>query len=70
MEASCTVQTLRSSCKFFSESDKKELAKAISKNQMSDPGPSWPSCLGLKFGIMKPLLKINYRLHKYANAMV
>ena len=45
MEASCTVQTLRNSCKFFSESDKKNLAKAISKNQVSDPGPSWPSCL-------------------------
>ena len=44
MEASCTVQTLRNSCKFFYESDKKKLAKAISKNQVSDPGPSWPSC--------------------------
>ena len=44
MEASCTVQTLRNSCKFFSESDKKKLARAISKNQVSDPGPSWPSC--------------------------
>ena len=45
MEASCTVQTLRNSCKFFSESDKKKLAKAISKNQVRDRGPSWPSCL-------------------------
>ena len=45
MEASCTVQTKRNSCKFFSESDnKKILARAISKNQVSDPGPSWPSC--------------------------
>ena len=44
MEASCTVQTLRNSCKFFSESDIKKLARAISKNQVSDPGPSWPSC--------------------------
>ena len=44
MEASCTVQTLRNSCKFFSESDKKKLARAISQNQVSDPGPSWPSC--------------------------
>ena len=43
MEASCTVQTLRNCCKFFSESDKKKLARAISKNQVSDPGPSWPS---------------------------
>ena len=31
--------------KFFSESDKKKLARAISKNQVSDPGPSWLSCL-------------------------
>ena len=23
---------------------KKKLARAISKNQVSDPGPSWPSC--------------------------
>ena len=44
MEASCTVQTLRNSCKFLSESDKKKLAREISKNQVSDPGPSWPSC--------------------------
>ena len=50
MEASCTVQTLRNSCKFFSESDKERLAKAISKNQVSDPGPSWPSCLCLMVG--------------------
>ena len=28
-----------------SENDKKKMARAISKNQMSDPGPSWPSCL-------------------------
>ena len=35
----------RNSCKFFSESDQKKLARAISKNQVSDPGPSWPSCL-------------------------
>ena len=27
MEASCTVQTLRNSCKFFSESDKKKKKK-------------------------------------------
>ena len=45
MEASCTVQTERNSCKFFSENDKKKMAGAISKNQVSDPGPSWPSCL-------------------------
>ena len=43
MEASCTVQTIRNSCKFFSESDKKKMARGISKNQGSDPGPSWPS---------------------------
>ena len=56
MEASCTVQTLRNSCKFFFESDKKKLARAISKNQVSDPrpswpiqGPSWPSCFFLFF---------------------
>ena len=49
MEASCTVQTLRNSCKFFSKSDKKKLARAISKDQVSDPGPSWPSCLFLGF---------------------
>ena len=24
---------------------KKIMARAISKNQVSDPGPSWPSCL-------------------------
>ena len=24
---------------------KKKMARAISKNQVSDPGPSWPSCL-------------------------
>ena len=45
MEASCTVQTYRNSCKFFSESDKKKMTRAISKNQVSDPGPSWPSIL-------------------------
>ena len=39
MEASCTRQTLRNSGKFFSESDQKKLARAISKNQVSDPGP-------------------------------
>ena len=47
MEASCTVQTKRNSCKFFSENDtkkKKKMARAISKNQVSDLGPSWPSC--------------------------
>ena len=35
------------SCKFFSETENdkiKKLARAISKNQVSDPGPSWPSC--------------------------
>ena len=32
------------SCKFFSESDQKEMARAISKNKVSDPGPFWPSC--------------------------
>ena len=41
---------IRNSCKFFSENDKKKkkkkkLARAISKNQVSDPGPSWPSCM-------------------------
>ena len=30
--------------KYFSESDKKKLARVISKIQMSDPGPYWPSC--------------------------
>ena len=47
MGATCTVQTCRNSCKFFSESDKKKkkkLAMVISKIQVSDPGPSWPSC--------------------------
>ena len=49
MGATCTVQTYRNSCKFFSESDKKKkkkkkLAKVISKIQVSYPGPSWPSC--------------------------
>ena len=24
---------------------KKKMARAISKNQLNDPGPSWPSCL-------------------------
>ena len=24
---------------------KKKMAGAVSKNQVSDPGPSWPSCL-------------------------
>ena len=48
----------KNSCKFFSENDKKKkekkkkkkkkkMARAISKNQVSDPGPSWPSCLNL-----------------------
>ena len=55
MEASCTVQTKRNSCKFFSESDqkKKKMARAISKNQVSDPGPSWPSCLYDAPGVIK-----------------
>ena len=34
----------RNSCKFFSESDKKKVM-VTSKIQVSDPGPSWPSCL-------------------------
>ena len=49
MEASCTVQTQRNSCKFFSENDNKKTARAITKNQVSDPGPSWPSCLKVGF---------------------
>ena len=44
MGATCSVQTYRNSCKFFSESDKKKLAMVISKIQVSDSGPSWPSC--------------------------
>ena len=44
MGTTCTVQSQRNSCKFFSESDKQKLARAISKTQVSDPGPSWPSC--------------------------
>ena len=38
MGATCTVQTYRNSCKFFSES--KKMARVISKVQVSDPGPS------------------------------
>ena len=28
----------------FLKATKKKLARAMSKNQVSDPGPSWPSC--------------------------
>ena len=35
----------RNSCKFFSERDQKNLAMVILKIQVSDTGPSWPSCL-------------------------
>ena len=58
MGATCTVQTLRNSCKFFSESDKK-MVTVISKIQVSDPGPSWPTCL-LKFCMDKALSCILY----------
>ena len=44
MEASCIVQRQRNSCKLLSENDKKKMARAISKNQVSDTEPSWPSC--------------------------
>ena len=67
MEASCTVQTLRNSCKFLSESDKKKLARAISKNQVSDPGPSWPSCHPLSF--MIDVGKYTRHLYKKCKAM-
>ena len=40
MEASCTDILVNSSLKTT-----KKLARAISENQVSDPGPSWPSCL-------------------------
>ena len=56
MEASCTVQTLRNSCKFFSESDKKKLAGAISKNHVSDPGPSWPYCFPSSYVLWTDLI--------------
>ena len=59
MEASCTVQTLRNSCKFFSENDIKKLARAISKNQVSDPGPSWPSCYIMFTKVRGPSLDID-----------
>ena len=44
MGATCTVRTLKNSCKFFTESDKKKLAQVISKIQVSNPVPFWPSC--------------------------
>ena len=40
--------TYRNSCKFFTESDKKKLAMVISKIQVSDLGPSWPSCFVIR----------------------
>ena len=36
---------IRNSCKFFSASDKKKIATVLFKIQVSDAGPSWPSCL-------------------------
>ena len=48
--------------KFFSESDKKKLARAISKNQVSDPGPSWPSCLKGRRGCWQENLGYQYFL--------
>ena len=30
---------------FFSETAQKEMAMVLSKDQVSDPGPSWPHCL-------------------------
>ena len=44
MGATCTVRTNRNSCKFFSESDQKKWLWLSKKVQVSDPGPSWPSC--------------------------
>ena len=38
--ASCTIQTLRNYCKFFYESNKKQLAMVLSEIQMNDLGPS------------------------------
>ena len=40
---------------------KKKLARAISKNQVSDPGPSWPSCF--PFGIFLPFSS-NYQFRE------
>ena len=31
--------------KFFSKTDQKKMAMVLSKIQVSDPGPFWPSCL-------------------------
>ena len=49
----------------FLKATKKKMARAISKNQVSDPGPSWPSCL-THYHTIPPFdaLKINsYRKH-------
>ena len=58
MGANCTVQTK----KFFSERDKKKMARVISKTQVSDPGPSWPSCFILFFFYEKKKKKPKKRI--------
>ena len=63
MGATCTVQTYRDSCEFFSKSDKKKLAMVISKIQVSDPWPFWPSCCE-PFSLSQVLSDINHKLIK------
>ena len=50
----------RNSCKSFSERDKKKMAGVISKTQVSDPGPSWPSCLTTNMPAVN-----SFNLHKF-----
>ena len=44
MEASCRHEEILVNSSVKATKKKKKLARAISKNQVSDPGPSWPSC--------------------------
>ena len=50
---------IKNSCKFFSENNKEKMARTISKNQVSDPGPSWPSCFVTYYCI---LIYLNVKL--------
>ena len=45
MGATCTVQHKEILVNSFLKVTKKKQAREISNIQVSDPGPSWPSCL-------------------------
>ena len=58
----CTDKEILVNSSLKSTKKKKKTGKAISKNQVSDPGPSWPSCF--VFGQVLHFVELNldYRI--------